>query len=249
MANSTPTERKPGVRLVTQPHPSPRAVLAVDLPPALHETFARPLQSLDLKPVHANRPEEIRDVLFDNHIAAAIVHFGRDVPRGAANARALRKHPAGREIPVLALLHASALAGFPLDCGADELLILPVTPEEVFLRLRFAFWRNGGGETEGVVKIGNVTIDVPGMHVRVKGASVELTYKEFALLRYFVENDGLALPRTRILDAVWGEDYYGGDRTVDIHIRRLRAKVPELAHCIKTVHGVGYRFAASHEAG
>ncbi|NSW55447.1 MAG: response regulator transcription factor [Armatimonadetes bacterium] len=219
----------------------------VDLPPALHETFARPLRSLDLEPIQASRPEEIRDVLFDNQIAAALVHFGRDVPRGAAHARALRKHPAGRDLPLLALLHASSLAGFPLDCGVDELLILPVTAEEVFLRLRFVFWRTSGGEAEGVLKIGNVTIDVPGMHVRVKGVSVELTYKEFALLRYFVENDGLALPRTRILDAVWGEDYYGGDRTVDIHIRRLRAKLPELAHCIQTVHGVGYRFVASPE--
>lgn len=245
MASSTPTEPKTRVRLVTEPHPQRRTALLVDVPPALHDAFAGPLQALELEPVHATRPEDLRDILFDRQIAVAIIHFGRDVPRGTANARALRKHPAGREMPLLAILHPSSLAGFPLDCGTDELMILPVTSEEALLRLRFAFWRSHLGETEGVLKIGDVTIDIPGMHVRVKGAAVELTYKEFALLRYFVENDGLALPRTRILDAVWGEDYYGGDRTVDIHIRRLRAKLPDLACCIHTVHGVGYRFTLS----
>ena len=89
---------------------------------------------------------------------------------------------------------------------------------------------------------GDMVVEPAAMSVKLKGAPVDLTYKEFALLLHFLSNPGLALTRDQILQAVWGDDYYGGDRTVDIHVRRLRAKLPPLADHIGTVHGVGYRF-------
>jgi len=90
--------------------------------------------------------------------------------------------------------------------------------------------------------VGDVTIDTVGMHVREMGVPVDLTYKEYSLLCFLAQSPGVALTRDAILAAVWGNDYLGGDRTVDIHVRRLRAKLPTVEARLETIHGIGYRF-------
>jgi DNA-binding response OmpR family regulator len=195
-----------------------------------------------LLPCRARSPEEIRDALFDEAVALAVVHFGRDVPQGIATCRSIRRHPYGEKVPILAVLEVAGLADYPLDGGAEEVLVVPFSPEEAALRVRLCLWRNDEPLQQAAVKIGDLSIDLSAMRVRFKGVPVDLTYKEFELLRYFIQNPSTALRRDQILQAVWGDDYFGGDRTVDIHVRRLRAKIPPLSEAIETVHGVGYRF-------
>jgi DNA-binding response OmpR family regulator len=197
-----------------------------------------------LTPRPVRSAEELRDVLFDDVVAIAIVHFGRDIPRGVATCRSIRKHPSGERVPIIAVVDAAIIGDYPLDSGPDEVLITPVTASEAALRVRICLWRNDEPLQQASVKIGDLSIDFGAMRVRLKGVPVDLTYKEFELLRYFVQNPTTALRREQILESVWGDDYFGGDRTVDIHVRRLRAKIPPLGEYIETVHGVGYRFGA-----
>ena len=180
-------------------------------------------------------------------VALAVVYFGRDVPRGVAVCRTIRKHPSGQELPILAILEAGAAADYPTETPAGDVLILPASEEEASLRVRLALWRTEDAGGEAILKAGDVVIDSVAMHVREKGIPVELTFKEFSLLAFFVQNQGIALARDSILAAVWGDDYFGGDRTVDIHVRRLRAKLPTIEARIETIHGIGYRFAEAPE--
>ncbi len=241
MASSTRTEA--GTRSARRPAPDAAArcgVLAA-LPAPVTVEIPPVLAGLGIATVVAASPTDLRDALYDRRVVVVFVHFGRDPAAGAATCRTIRRHPADRSPAIIALIDPNAANHFPVDCGADDAILLPLLPAELALRVRLALWRQDMTEDEAVIKLGDLVVDVGGMRVRLQGVPVDLTYKEFALLRYFLANPGVALPRSRILDAVWGEDYFGGDRTVDIHVRRLRAKLPPLAARIETVHGVGYR--------
>jgi len=123
-----------------------------------------------------------------------------------------------------------------------EVLLHPYDEEEFLFRVRAALYRAGRLGGRKLVADG-VVLDVENFEVRVDGRVVELTYKEFELLRFLMENRGRVFKREQLLDRLWGYDYYGGTRTVDVHIRRIRAKLDKYAELIETVRGVGYRFA------
>lgn len=228
--------------------PDGRCAVLWTVPAPLTEVAGTVLSELGLRHIRAGRPEELRDTLYDEDVAIVLVSFGRDIPSGVAACRAVRKHPRGERVPIVAAIAAEVAARFPFDCGADDAISVPFSMEEARLCLGFALWRNDIGVSGRVVKIGDIVLDPTAMRVRLKGAPVNLTYKEFALLQCFLGNPGVALRRSQILDSVWGTDYYGGDRTVDIHVRRLRAKLPPLADRIQTVHGVGYRFTGGPQS-
>lgn len=247
MVSSTLTEARAAVRERPAPEVARACIVIARAPAALTGRLRAGIGELDLDLVAATTPEALRDALFDRDVAALFAYFGRDMPGGLATCRAVRRHPAGERTPIIAVVDESALDEFSLDCGADDVLAVPFGPREPALRVRLALWRRDQPQSEGVVKIGDLVVDASAMTVRLRGKPVDLTYKEFALLRHFLRNPGVALSRSRILDAVWGDDYFGGDRTVDIHVRRLRAKLPPLADCIRTVHGVGYRYATAPE--
>ncbi len=249
MANSTRTERVSRAAEGVRPaRPHQRCALLWQVPAGLSEMAGTVLSGLGLRQLHAERPEELRDALYDEDVAIVLVSFGRDIPSGVAACRAVRKHPRGERVPIVAAVSAEVAARFPFDCGVDDAISVPFSLEEARLCLGFALWRNDIGIGSRVVKIGDIVVDPAAMRVRLKGAPVDLTYKEFALLQCFLGNPGIALQRSQILDSVWGTDYYGGDRTVDIHVRRLRAKLPPLAQRIETVHGVGYRFSGQPQS-
>ena len=212
------------------------------VPANLSEVAGAVLSELGLTHVQAQTPAGLRDALYDEEVALALVSFGRDIPAGIAACSAIRKHPRGERVPIVAAIAREAAASFPFDCGADDAITVPFALEEARLCLGFALWRNDIGVSQNVVKLGDIVVDPAAMRVRFRGAPVDLTYKEFALLQCFLGSPGIALQRSQILNTVWGPDYYGGDRTVDIHVRRLRAKLPPLDERIQTVHGVGYRF-------
>jgi DNA-binding response OmpR family regulator len=127
-----------------------------------------------------------------------------------------------------------------LELGGDDYLTKPFSPHELVARVKAVLRRVDGGPAPEVVQCGGATIDIGRREVRVDDQPVELTTKEFDLLRYLAERPGLAMSRQQILDGVWGYDWYGDARTVDVHIAQVRKKLGN-ALDIKTVRGVGYR--------
>jgi DNA-binding response OmpR family regulator len=126
---------------------------------------------------------------------------------------------------------------------AEELLEPPFTPAELEARIGRARRRLGGSEEAQTVRAGSLVVDLVTYQVTVGGEPVDFAFKEYELLRFLVTHPGRVFSREALLNRVWGYDYYGGARTVDVHVRRLRAKLgAEHAGRIRTVRGVGYRF-------
>jgi DNA-binding response OmpR family regulator len=171
----------------------------------------------------------------------AIVDAAENAGQGHAVLRALAERRA--HLPVVAVVERTELERFAWEEVADELLY-PGAPEaEIRLRLAMLRRRSGGGDG-ATVRLGALTLDTETYHVTIQGRPLDLTYKEFELLRYLAERPGRVLTRPTLLREVWGYDFYGGTRTVDVHVRRLRAKLgPEFESLIETVRGVGYRAA------
>jgi DNA-binding response OmpR family regulator len=150
---------------------------------------------------------------------------------------------AGTRLPVAVIAERGDLDRFAWHDVADELLY-PGTPEPE-LRLRLAMLRRRlGGPAEASIVLGSCAINSETYQVTVSGRPLDLTYKEFELLKFLAQHPGRVFTRGALLREVWGYDFYGGTRTVDVHIRRLRAKLgPEHEQLIETVRGVGYRAA------
>ncbi|MCZ7525725.1 MAG: response regulator transcription factor [Acidimicrobiia bacterium] len=127
-----------------------------------------------------------------------------------------------------------------LELGADDYVAKPFSPAELVARVKAVLRRTDGGPAPEVVQAGTVTVDVGRREVRVGDRAVDFTTKEFDLLRFLAERPGLALSRQQILDGVWGYDWFGDARTVDVHIAQVRKKLGDAA-TITTVRGVGYR--------
>lgn len=159
--------------------------------------------------------------------------------------RALRERDAG--VPLVVVVERRDLERLPWEALADELLFPGASEAEI--RVRLAMLRRRLGRTEeGVVRLGPLVVDPVAYTATVAGRSLDLTYKEFELLRYLAERPGRVFTRPALLREVWGFDFYGGTRTVDVHVRRLRAKLgPEHEHLIQTVRGVGYRASAERQ--
>ncbi|MDQ3210313.1 MAG: response regulator transcription factor [Actinomycetota bacterium] len=146
-------------------------------------------------------------------------------------------------VPVVIVVERDALERFPWHEAADE-LVYPGAPAPE-LRVRLAMLRRRAGSGDGAVtRLGPLALDTETYRVTASGRGVDLTYKEFELLRFLASHPGRVYTRPALLREVWGYDFYGGTRTVDVHVRRLRAKLgPEHEHLIETVRGVGYRSA------
>lgn len=156
---------------------------------------------------------------------------------------ALRRNPATAAIPIIMLTargeEADRVAG--LEVGADDYVTKPFSPRELVARVAALLRRAQRSAPDEILKYGPVTIDVGRHSVFVNDLEVRLTAKEFLLLRYLVEHRGRVLSRDLLLTDVWGYQYTGGTRTVDVHIRRLREKLPLLAEAITTVKQFGYK--------
>lgn len=124
----------------------------------------------------------------------------------------------------------------------DDFILAPTDPEEFQVRMSRALWLRTGADEGNVLRRGGLAIDLERYTVSVDGETVDLTYKEYELLRFLATNAGKPFTREALLNRVWGYDYYGGSRTVDVHIRRIRAKIERHETFIDTVRNVGYRF-------
>lgn len=167
----------------------------------------------------------------------------------APDARAVRellRSDSLRHTATVAVLRREQLADLDPELPLDDFLVFPAPAEELVARLRRAQRRRVGGEDPNVLRHGILTIDQASYKVFLGGQPVELTYKEYELLRFLALNEGKVCTRETLLKRVWGYDFYGGARTVDVHIRRLRSKIEDRTHTlIETVRNVGYRFRAS----
>ena len=132
------------------------------------------------------------------------------------------------------------LLGFEL--GVDEYIAKPFSPKILVARVNAVLRRSGKGEKSQVIEKGGIRVDKSAHQVTIGGTPVELSFKEFELLTYFLENAGIALSREKILNAVWNYDYFGDARTIDTHVKKLRAKLGEKGELIKTIWGMGYKF-------
>jgi len=176
----------------------------------------------------------------------AIVLCDDDPEGGWAVCRALRK----RDVPVQRLLVVVGGAQLPdLDLRDDlfeDFCLSPFHPRELEARLRHLFWRELHGDRESLVEYGGLILNLETYQASCEGRSLDLTYMEYELLKFLAQNPGKVFSRETLLSRVWGYEYFGGARTVDVHVRRLRAKLgEEHANLIQTVRSVGYRFGQS----
>jgi two-component system alkaline phosphatase synthesis response regulator PhoP len=163
---------------------------------------------------------------------------------GMALCRALRRDPETADLPIIMLTargeEADRIAG--LELGADDYVTKPFSPRELVARVGARLRRReDGGRSTPILEYGPIRIDTASHRVTLDGQEVKLTAKEFLLLQYFVKHRGRVLSRDLLLTDVWGYQYTGGTRTVDVHIRRLREKLPVLNEAIETVKQFGYK--------
>jgi len=178
-----------------------------------------------------------------------------DSRHNLAEARSLTRllQAAGVPAPVLAVLTEGGLAAVSADWCVDDVLLDTAGPAEVEARLRLAVTRRAAASAPGeggVIRAGDLAVDETTYTCRLHGRPLDLTYKEFELLKFLAQHPGRVFSRAQLLQEVWGYDYYGGTRTVDVHVRRLRAKLgPEYEQLIGTVRNVGYKFVRQPPSG
>jgi len=167
----------------------------------------------------------------------------RDIPPAAFNLLAASYAEHG--IVLLALVAEDQLARIAVDLAVEDFLLLPGNASELARRIERALWRRHGIDSENFVRCGALTLDLSNYRVTIGADSVVLTFKEYELLRFLAMNAGRVFTREQLLNRVWGYDYFGGARTVDVHIRRIRSKIEIHGHAfIETVRNVGYRLVA-----
>ncbi|MEC7810030.1 MAG: response regulator transcription factor [Actinomycetota bacterium] len=149
--------------------------------------------------------------------------------------------------PILLLINKGQLKKFKINENLfDDFCVTPFHPEELERRLNHLFFKFGRGSQPGIIKYGSLVLNIETYQATIDSSPLDLTYMEYELLRFLATQPGKVFTRETLLNQVWGYDYYGGGRTVDVHIRRLRAKLgEEHANLISTVRSVGYRFGQS----
>ena len=180
-------------------------------------------------------------------VRAMVFEAGERPDLAAAALRAARKVPELDETPTIVTLPPRQITSFDPASGFDDFLVMPCVPAEIYARIRALEWRRSEFATEERLKIGALVVDKAAHEVSVDGRRVTLTAKEFALLAFLAANRGRVFSRETLLARVWGSRYEGGARTVDIHVRRLRAKLGESLP-LETLRGAGYKLRAPSDA-
>ena len=186
--------------------------------------------------------EEAIDKFYgDKDISLVILDVMMPKMDGWEVCREIRKNSS---VPIIMLTAKSEendeLTGF--ECGADEYISKPFSPKILTARVDALVRRTYQIDNSEIIEIGGIEIDKAAHIVRIDGNEIELSYKEFELLTYFVENKGISLSREKILNNVWNYDYFGDARTIDTHVKKLRKKMGEKGDYIRTIWGMGYKF-------
>ncbi len=191
--------------------------------------------------IEAENGEQAVDLFFsDKDISLIILDIMMPKMDGWQVCKEIRQYS---KVPIIMLTakgdEKDELQGFEL--GVDEYISKPFSPKILVARVEAVLRRTVAADGE-VIEIGGITLDKAAHLVKIDGTSIDLSYKEFELLSYFVTNKGVALSRERILNNVWNYDYFGDARTIDTHVKKLRSKMGEKGDYIKTIWGLGYKF-------
>ena len=179
---------------------------------------------------------------------AVLIDISSISTHGDSTWKWFRKLKLRRVLPVIALVSASTLH-LVLEQGFEDFVIKPWNMDELSTRIRRAISKTTKPDRDSIIKVGDLTIDPVRCEVEVAGRLLALTFKEYELLKLLTTNKGKVFTRESLLNEVWGYDYYGGDRTVDVHIRRLRSKIEDPVHSfIETVRNIGYKFKEADSA-
>ena len=220
-------------------------VLVVDYESRMRKLVRDFLVKQDFEVLEAGDGEAALDVFYqEKNIALMILDVMMPKMNGWEVCREVRENS---KVPIIMLTakgdESDELMGFEL--GVDEYISKPFSPKILVARVE-AILRRANKLMEGqAVETGGIIIDKAAHLVTVDGTRVELSYKEFELLSYFVENQGIALSREKILNHVWNYDYFGDARTIDTHVKKLRSKMGAKGDYIKTIWGMGYKFEVS----
>lgn len=218
-----------------------RKILVVDDESRMRKLVRDFLVKQDFEVVEAEDGEDALDKFYgQKDIALIILDVMMPKINGWEVCKEIRENS---KVPIIMLTakgeESDELMGF--DIGADEYISKPFSPKILVARVE-AILRRTGKKEEETLEIGGIVIDRLGHQVRVDGKELELSYKEFELLTYFIENKGIALSREKILNHVWNYDYFGDARTIDTHVKKLRSKLGDKGRYIKTIWGMGYKF-------
>ena len=200
------------------------------------------------KVIEAGDGEEAVDLFYANRDVALII-LDVMMPKmdGWQTCREIR---AASKVPIIMLTakgdEQDELRGFEL--GVDEYISKPFSPKILVARVEAILRRSGKAEAEEMLSAGGIEINKTAHEVSVDGKKIDLSFKEFELLSYFLENQGIALSREKILNHVWNYDYFGDARTIDTHVKKLRSKLGDKGDLIHTIWGMGYKFEAEKEA-
>ena len=192
--------------------------------------------------LEAGDGEEAVDIFFkEKDIALIILDVMMPKMDGWQVCREIRKYS---KVPIIMLTakgdERDELQGF--DLGVDEYITKPFSPKILVARVEAILRRSNLLTNDDVISAGGIELDKAAHQVKIDGQEIELCYKDFELLAYFLENQGIALSREKILNNVWNYDYFGDARTIDTHVKKLRSKLGEKGEMIKTIWGMGYKF-------
>ncbi len=217
-------------------------ILVVDDESRMRKLVKDFLTKKNFQVLEAGNGEEAMDIFYEEKdIALIILDVMMPKMDGWEVCREIRKNS---KVPIIMLTARSderdELLGF--DLGVDEYISKPFSPKILVARVEAILRRTGQNNPEDVISAGGIVIDKAAHLTTVDGKPMELSFKEFELLTYFLENQGIALSREKILNSVWNYDYFGDARTIDTHVKKLRSKMGDKGEYIKTVWGMGYKF-------
>ena len=218
-------------------------ILVVDDESRMRKLVRDFLVRQDYEVLEAGDGEEALDIFYrEKDIALLILDVMMPKMNGWEVCREVRENS---KVPIIMLTAKSdesdELMGF--DLGVDEYISKPFSPKILVARVEAILRRtNQIGDSSQIKKAGLIVLDKTAHEVTIDGKSVELSFKEFELLEYFMDNQGIALSRERILNSVWNYDYFGDARTIATHVKKLRSKLGKQGEYIKTVWGMGYKF-------
>jgi len=221
-------------------------ILVVDDESRMRKLVGDFLKKNGYEVLFAGDGEEALDLFFENKEISLIV-LDVMMPKldGWETLKEIRSYS---DVPVIMLTargeERDELRGFEL--GVDEYISKPFSPKILVARVEAILKRVTSHEEE-TLQIGDITLDKMAHQVLIQGENIELSFKEFELLEYFMENQGVALSREKILNNVWNYDYFGDARTIDTHVKKLRSKLGEHGQYIKTIWGMGYKFEVNNE--
>ena len=217
-------------------------ILVVDDEARMRKLVKDFLVKKEYKVIEAGDGEEAIDLFFkEKDISLIILDVMMPKMNGWQVCREIRKYS---KVPIIMLTAKSSeddeLTGF--ECGADEYISKPFSPKILVARVDALLRRTAKSDKNGIMRAGPIELNKVAHIVKVNDREVELSFKEFELLVYFMENKNIALSREQILNNVWNYDYFGDARTIDTHVKKLRAKLTKEADYIKTIWGMGYKF-------